>query len=359
MKVLHLCSDFNYQKLYINLFKENSKRIDQIVYCGGRNNDLLGKNIDKSISNIEYYNPFNVYTFDKLNFFGKAKRQWRYINKNIKLLDISHSHAHTLFSDGILSYYLYKHYRIPYTISVRNTDVNVFFKCKPYLIPIARKICFYAKHLHFPSKTTKLKFNKTLKEYKEKQVLIPNPIDDFWIDNAVTTRKQFFKGDVFNICFVGKVDRNKNLDLLLDAFEDLNKHINLTLTVSGTIHLKSIKKRLLKNKSVNFIGYTSSKTNLSEIYNQSHLLCLPSKRETFGLVCIEAISQGIPFLMRKHEGVYGLLDVPDAMYFENDDDLKNRILYILNNYNEINDINFDLSNYKLSEISKRHIYNYN
>ena len=75
MSLLH------YQKLYINLFRENAKSIDQVVYCGNRNKEITGNNVDSTVSNIEYFNPYIVYPFDKINYFGKALRQFNFIKK--------------------------------------------------------------------------------------------------------------------------------------------------------------------------------------------------------------------------------------------------------------------------------------
>ena len=91
---LHICNDFNYQKLYINLFRENAKSIDQVVYCGNRNKEITGNNVDSTVSNIEYFNPYIVYPFDKINYFGKALRQFNFIKKNIKLSEIDHIRTH-------------------------------------------------------------------------------------------------------------------------------------------------------------------------------------------------------------------------------------------------------------------------
>lgn len=353
MKVLHICNDFNYQKLYINLFKENSKQIDQIVYCGGRNKKILGRNIDKNIHNIEYHNPLIVFPIDKINYFGKAFRQFNYIRKNIDLTGIDYIHSHTLLSDGFIALLIHLFFKIPFLVSVRNTDVNIFFKYKPYLIPLAKKICRKSKALHFPASTVKNKFEKAISRTNDKSFIIPNPIHDFWIQNQAPNPSKFIVGDVFEVCFVGKIDTNKNVMALVKAIEALRSNHKINLTIVGKFYSNSLKRKVLKNRFVNYISHLDSKVDLMKIYRESHLLCLPSKRETFGLVCIEALSQGTPFLMREEQGLFGMVDSNGwANYFKTDREIKKTIQTILLSYDKIKGLYQKIDKFKTSNISQ-------
>ena len=157
---------------------------------------------------------------------------------------------------------------------------------------------------------------------------------------------------------VYKIDNNKNLHALLNSFEEIQKNLNIKLFIVGENKLNSVSKRILEMKNVKRINFISSRAKLSRIYKESHLLCLPSKKETFGLVCIEALSQGIPFLMRKNQGIDGLLEVSEKMFFENDNQLTTRILEIIKDYNSVNDVKIDFNQFKLNNISPRMISNY-
>lgn len=330
MKVLHICNDFNYQKLYINLFRENAKSIDQVVYCGNRNKKIIGNNIDTTISNIEYFNPHIVYRYDKINYFGKAYRQYNFIKKNIGLNTINHVHAHTFFSDGVLAFLINLFFNIPYTVSVRNTDVNTFFKFKPYLTPLAYIIYRKAKSIHFPTGNIKRKFFKRVLLKDNKSRVISNPLDDFWIDNQLQNKKSFNKRKSFLICYVGKIDSNKNLDALVCAIERLNLNYKIKLKVVGKFKSKNIKRRVSQKEFVEHINHIHSKDKLKNIYRESHLLCLPSKSETFGMVCLESLSQGTPFLIRKKQGLFGLINAKEGgHYFESDSDISTKIEQII------------------------------
>ena len=65
---------------------------------------------------------------------------------------------------------------------------------------------------------------------------------------------------------------------------------------------------------------------------------MPSTRETFGIVYIEAISQGVPIIYKKNDGVFGFFEEGKVGYGVNPDDEKsilNAIELIRNNYFEI------------------------
>lgn len=356
MKVLHICNDFNYQKLYINLFRENAKSIDQVVYCGNRNKEITGNNVDSTVSNIEYFNPYIVYPFDKINYFGKALRQFNFIKKNIKLSEIDHIHAHTFFSDGIIALLINYYFKISFTVSVRNTDVNAFFKYKPYLIPLGKLIYNCAKTTHFPAQSIKAKFFSKIPRPKSKSIIIPNPLDDYWLKNQQLEKKRYEPQTDFKICFVGKIDANKNIEPLVKAVGEILPKHNIKLTIVGRFYSKSIKKRVLKNTFVKHIKHTETKQTLLKIYRDSHLLCLPSKKETFGLVCLESLTQGTPFLMRKGQGLHGLIEeTKDSFYFESDSEISLKIQQVINEQQPNGVVSVELDKFKCFDISKKFI----
>ena len=68
---------------------------------------------------------------------------------------------------------------------------------------------------------------------------------------------------------------------------------------------------------------------------------MPSFHETFGLVYIEAMSQGLPIIYTKGEGIDGYFKEATVGYSVNPKDVKNivkKIEMIIHNYNKISKI---------------------
>jgi glycosyltransferase involved in cell wall biosynthesis len=64
----------------------------------------------------------------------------------------------------------------------------------------------------------------------------------------------------------------------------------------------------IADKHVVFHSAISDFTALSAIYQRCHIFVMPSVKETFGLVYIEALSQGLPIIYCKGEGVDGFFE---------------------------------------------------
>ena len=54
-----------------------------------------------------------------------------------------------------------------------------------------------------------------------------------------------------------------------------------------------------------YYGEITDKKTLKNLYRENDMFVMPSKNETFGLVYIEALLQGLPILYAKNEGIEG------------------------------------------------------
>ena len=98
-----------------------------------------------------------------------------------------------------------------------------------------------------------------------------------------------------NCLFIGRLIPEKGLDLLLEVFENLDESYHLQVIGQGELEKVYKDKCLnssLKNR-VKFLGYVPNE-KLSDVLKKTHALILPSRREPFGVVCIEAIASGVP-----------------------------------------------------------------
>lgn len=109
----------------------------------------------------------------------------------------------------------------------------------------------------------------------------------------------------FVIGFAGRIVRDKGIYELIEAFKELqNKHLNIKLLVLGDFEKSnSISKKdynyLVNNKDVILTGHVNSTANY---FNHIDVLVLPTYREGFSNVSIEAQAVGIPVITTNATG---------------------------------------------------------
>ena len=135
----------------------------------------------------------------------------------------------------------------------------------------------------------------------------------------------------FIFLYLGRINKEKGIIELTKAFKEIEKNKNILLVFVGKIEDKKLKNLFKNNKKILYFEYT---TKPEDWFSFSDILCLPSHREGFGTVVIEAASCGIPSLC---SNIYGLKDaiVKNKTGFlhnvENKNDIKRKMLYIINN----------------------------
>jgi glycosyltransferase involved in cell wall biosynthesis len=130
----------------------------------------------------------------------------------------------------------------------------------------------------------------------------------FGIDFPTVKSLNYPKPDL-QLVFIGRLDPVKNIPNLLSAVPLLAKEFPLiTLAVVGTgnfeyvAHLKNLTDRLKITNKVKFHGWLDYEAKQQVLAN-SELLVLPSISENFGVVILEAASQGVPCAITKFVGL--------------------------------------------------------
>lgn len=237
-------------------------------------------------------------------------------------------HALTLFTDGNTAYELHKKYGLPYFVAVRNTDLNVFFRLKPWLRPRGGAIMRNARGIFFLSKTYRdLVLSIMPKNHKgsieEKSYIVPNGIDDFWLKrkffdrNIELTNKHILNKQINVIC-VGTIDRNKNISTVQRALHLMRQGgWNISFKVIGKIVDPSEYSRIISD-NLTIYNPPVDKTELILHYREGDIFVLASHTETFGLVYAEAMSQGLPVIYTKGQGFDGQFPEGEVGYSVND-----------------------------------------
>lgn len=125
---------------------------------------------------------------------------------------------------------------------------------------------------------------------------IPNSLSPAFIRPVDLANKP--KNADFTFCSVAHLNYNKGFDILLPAFaEALKTHPDLKLKIGGTgliaSQLHNLAAELGLENSVEFLGGLQNDQVLDLMF-RSDAFVLASRNETFGVVFIEALSQGLP-----------------------------------------------------------------
>lgn len=334
-KALHINSYFLSNKIHYNFFKEIIKyRRDKFlipVYKHFKENHIEGMDIDYVFSGI-----------DKNIFFTKIFRVLHLIYKKKMNENVDYIHSHTLISDGIPAYLLSHMLKKKYVVTVRSTDVDYFIAKSAIFGFIAKKVLADASMVFLVSPSHEKRINTLYPGLvNNKFFFLPNGIDDFWINNIYEGKAEKETFETVNILFVGQIIQRKKLDLLIDFIQKYDDRIyNLTIVGKNSLELDfdEISKSITNGNSINYLGEVKDPNKLLQIYRDNDIFVLLSYSETFGVVYIEALSQGLPIIYTRGDGVDGYFKEGEVGYscdHNSLDELKEKVDLTLSQYKRI------------------------
>lgn len=320
--IFHVTNDYSGSTVYKNLVGElDNLGLPQIVYNPIKEKSRIGKNkIDLNVADSEIiYSHILNQTTDRIFYKQKIKKILKDIESKVDLSKIKMIHAHTWYSDGGVAYLLSKKYNIPYIITIRNSDLNVFQKYLIHERNFGRKILEMAKSViliaaSYKQRVLELSSLQKIKgDVLSKLYIIPNGVDAFWIENAFD-RKERVTPEIFNFLFIGKFTEGKNVVPLQQAVKELSAEgvkVNLNLIGGDGGAQTKVMEMVESNRDImTYHGKVYDFEKLREHFENNHIFAMPSKHETFGLVYIEALLQGLPVLYTANEGIDGFYDEP-------------------------------------------------
>lgn len=345
MRVLHINSNYIGTTLHQLMIRQlTNLGIDNQVFVPTYNKSNRVIAPDDNVKVIECFKKRDRYWFEyKQNKIIKAVEE----AYDISSFDLIH--AYTLFTDGNCARYLSKKYNIPYVVAVRNTDVNAFFKYRILLRKQGIRIMEDASAIFFlsPAYCDYLLMNYVPTDKREiikaKAYIIPNGIDDFWLQNIYfwrnydDTENRLRRKEV-RLVYAGSIDMNKNIKLTVDAMQIMKQEgWNITLDVIGPIREQSVYNDIKDNSDVRYIP-KQPKEELIKYYRNADVFVMPSHHETFGLVYAEAMSQGLPVIYTRGQGFDGQFEDGVVGYSVDDSDfneISKKIKLICKNYHNV------------------------
>lgn len=229
------------------------------------------------------------------------------------------------------------------------------------LILMEHVSCFFATHVLCESIGVK---EKILDEgINESKLIILKPSNLNGIDTEYFDPNSYITADIrkeFGICnddfvflFVGRVVKDKGVKELLDAFELLTKNIkSIKLFIVGPNDGDSKFYDIMKARfeRINGIEYLDQLDDVRKILVASNCLVLPSYREGFPNVVLEAGSMGKPVIMTNVNGHLEYLNKSNGLLVE--------IGSVNDLYMAMQNIFLNRDNYSSNEIRKFVIENF-
>lgn len=347
MKILHINRNYVFNALH-------QKLIDELAANDDIENTVFSPTSEEQ--DVDYIRKENLVVVkcfklrDSFFYHHKQRKIYRALKQKIDLPDFHMIHAYTLFTDGNCAMKVKKEFGIPYAAAIRNTDVNDFFKRLPFLRHRGIKIMQNADTVFFLSETYKsIVMNHYVPRNKrdellKKAVVIPNGVDDFWLDNIYYREKDRFAGgdktasQTINAVYAGRIDKNKNILCTVKALKLLRKDgYAVNFHVVGKIEDNSVYEEVIQEGFVHY-HQPMDKESLINMYRENDVYIMPSFTETFGLSYVEAMTQGMPVIYTLGQGFDGQFPEGEVGYHVNPNrpiDVANAVKKIISNYNQL------------------------
>lgn len=180
-----------------------------------------------------------------------------------------------------------------------------------------RKVLKNADMILSVSNFTKAKLLSQHKIKQNKVTIFYNAIDPFFDKPLSFTKSEVLKSRyniksddfvLFTLTRLSSIEKYKGYDLVINALPGLKKSIpNIKYILAGKAdeiesnHIKSLAEELNLNGTLTLAGYIKDE-ELIDHYLTSDIFIMPSQKEGFGIVFIEALACGLPVIAGNKDG---------------------------------------------------------
>ncbi|MEK5214769.1 glycosyltransferase [Psychrobacillus sp. FSL H8-0487] len=257
---------------------------------------------------------------------------------------ISITHAHYVFPSGVFSLFLKKLFKIPYVVTAHGGDIEKMAKKNATIRKWTTTILQESAHIIAVGPTLAEQIEIDFQVPKDKITIMSMGVsrEVFKIGDQSEARKLLkLSSDEFLFSFVGNVIRQKGVEELLQAFQQVKLATNrkVKLAIIGSRRDTSFMEKIapLLNDDVLLIDPVKQ-ADLVTWFQASDVFVLPSHIEGFGLVALEAIACGIPVIASDVGGLSSLLanDAGHLVASQNASALKEEMLKSLESENYFN-----------------------
>lgn len=353
MNILHIANSYGGTEVYTRLFSELDAslgcRQQVFVPLNSRNHDRVGKKpIPFSVEGSALHYSTRLKWWHKFLYRRKIAVMTKALEAQIDLAEVDVVHAHMLCSDGAVAYELFRRHGKPYVVTVRNTDLNDYYRLFPWERRHFADILDSAARVVFLSP----KYRRKLAAYCHRDALrdkvlhhssvIPSGIAPVFL------QRRHVHGDSPHVpaklVFAGAFYPGKGLKETIEATDILRrKGVEVELTAVG----RGLAQRVNDRRYISLVEDMAEKRpwirlkdsmphgELVKELREGDIFVMPSAPESFGLVYVEALSQGLPLVYTKGEGFdgyYGEGEVGWAVDPKNPSEIADKIGRILADY---------------------------
>jgi glycosyltransferase involved in cell wall biosynthesis len=297
-----------HQEVYTQLVKHLADRgINQWVFVAARDpKDVLRCPPDTELTQYAIRHVLRPY--HKVLFGNKMRVMQRALEDCFDVAKAGLIHAHFLFTDGTLAWRMHERFGVPFVVTVRpTTDIFAFMRFRRDLLPTAVRTLRAASAVVCltPAGSAQLLDRLPVSERKSvesKLQIVPNAIGTFW--HEAPDRLDEREDSSIRLISISDMSPNKNVRTIIEATSILmRRHGAVRLTLIGG------NRRRLPNSLPSWVDYmphVADRVKLRDILRRHDVFVMPSFAETFGLVYVEALSQGLPVIFSRGQAVDGL-----------------------------------------------------
>ncbi|WP_426104724.1 glycosyltransferase [Massilia sp. TSP1-1-2] len=259
----------------------------------------IARRFRKSVLPLRFCRPGHV---DQINVGELTAAVEQYMRDNGRPDCI---HAHNLQYAGIVAAQVAERHRIPFVITEHNSSFLTGSYPQALAPQFAQALRASACNIAVSSALAK-RLNVLFGKLAQPFMVVPNVIETDFAGAVVAAPP-----GPFTFLSIGRLDTNKNHALLLRAFAAAFKGQPVLLRIGGHGHeqarLRTLADDLGIARQVTFLGLLSRQAVASEMTG-AHCFVLPSIKETFGVVVIEALSFGMPVIAAPSGGPGDIID---------------------------------------------------
>lgn len=260
------------------------------------------RNLSFKVIHPSLFNWVPMPLYPEIQLSTQPFRLWRTLNR----INPPQVHIATEGIMGLVARTWCKVHRKPFTSSYHTRFpeyLNVLLG-----VPLSWSYA-YLRRFHAPAKTTFVTTESVRQELTQRGfkhlTVWTRGVSEQLISEQTSTQKK----DKLRVLNVGRVSKEKNLEALC-AYQD---QFDITIVGDGPC-LKELKEKYTK---VTFLGYKFGK-ELANIYAQHDIFAFPSKTDTFGIVMIEAMCNGLPVAGFDVAGPRDVIEHGVTGYYSND-----------------------------------------
>lgn len=311
--ILHIACDFpdkidSHKTVAVENLVKSTTQLDHTVFSLNRRLWTSGHDIDTSTGSVFAMKfaglPYGI----GLRFFLQkaAKNILKIIRSQSIAPDLIHSHKLTF--EGPIAHYLSQQLNIPMVCSFRGDTDFKLIRFKPGYRRYYQRILHDSRGALFIAPWAQSRLREMWPAHiPALSTVLPNIVDmpDIQFTDSAGDAKKFVT--VFHL----KEHRRKNIRRLLAAFDSCvtnGMDMSLDIIGGGSADDEKILRRYIQESAhparYQVLGHMSRETIAERLGGYAALL-LPSYPETFGMVYLESLHAGIPFLHSRDAGVDG------------------------------------------------------